>query len=462
MRVASLLVLLFLAVLAPSARAGTYDVTLCADPAATGFTAHVDDANTLTATATCPATGLYVGVVPGLSWPAAGATAAWTLTAPPGTTFRSLSVERTLERSVPAYEVAVVTDEGLTIDGCLSGTCNNTGAQTYDGARAYAFRVRCDAATACANSPGAAKASLLVRKASATVEDAQPPTVALTAPGGWLRAVPPIAVSATDNTGVRTVVMRDGGQTLATRNEACDFRHLQPCATTVSASFTPPLSDGAHSLTAIATDAAGEATTSVPVTVKIDSSAPGAPLDLAIQKAPDGRFVYTWRNPDQARSPIVAAHLSDGTVVKGANLTSVTAGASDLKVYLEDEAGNADPATAVGSSYTPPVAIGVQKPILRPAGGASAKLRISSAKRSGNRVTVKGTIARDVTARLTATLARGKRSVKATVKPRGGRFTVRLKMTSPLRRRGTNTLTVRFGGQGDFVAASVSKKLAVR
>ena len=56
-RAIAVLLLAALVLVAPpaKARAGTYDVTLCADPANTGFTRHNDDENTLAAEAHCPA-----------------------------------------------------------------------------------------------------------------------------------------------------------------------------------------------------------------------------------------------------------------------------------------------------------------------------------------------------------------------------------------------------------------------
>ena len=182
-----------------------------------------------------------------------------------------------------------------------------------------------------------------------------------------------------------------------------------------------------------------------------------------------------WSTP--GRTPIRAGWRRSwprtsrtGRSCAGANIERITTATADATVYLEDEAGNANPATAVGAprNATP---ITLEPPILQPSVRSdstnaqavkAAKLKITSAKRSGNRLTIKGTIARELTAKVTATLARGKRKASTSTNPSGGRFTIRLTIPKPLRAKGTNTLTLRFSGQGDFGAASVSKRLTTR
>src|SRR4051794_11782137 len=150
-----------------------------------------------------------------------------------------------------------------------------------------------------------------------------------------------------DNTGVKTLALRDGDRTVDTRAQTCDLRHLQPCPLAVTAPLATDLPDGVHTLTAVATDAGGETRTSGPATFKLDRTAPGAPLDVKLERRQDGTYAYTWRNPDQGQmAPIAAVHVSDGTVVRGANLERVEVSDPETTIWLEDEAGNADPATA--------------------------------------------------------------------------------------------------------------------
>lgn len=449
------------------AHAGSYDVQLCADPAATGFTDRSESPG-MTATATCPppandpTTGVFLGVVPSDAKPASGASAAWSVQAPLGATLR-LTVQRKIDKPVHGYEVAVVTAESVHVDGCdADDACSGDESQrTYRSTRGVTFRVRCASPLPCANTAGASKASLLIRAARATVDDPMAPTTpAPTVPAGWQRTAT-VNFSAQDNTGVRTISLRAGDRTLDTRTQTCDFRHLQPCPLKVALTATPDLPDGVHALTVAATDAGGEATTSPAATVKLDRAAPGAPAALAVERKSDGTFVYTWRNPDQGpMAPIVAARLSDGTVVRGANLERLEAKSGDLGVYLEDEAGNADAATT--TRITTPTPITLQRPILQQTARSAPNLKLTSATRSGTRLVIKGTIARQASAKVVATLTRGKRSASASAKPSGGRFTIRLTIPSALRRKGTNTLKLKFAGQGDFAPATVSKRLAYR
>src|SRR5690349_13792670 len=124
MRVA-LLLFLALIVFVPAAQAGTYDVQLCADPAATGFAAF-SEASALETSAICPQpqdnpdAGVYVGVKPGESGPAFGKSAGWTVTAPSGTTL-TLTVHRRLRKSDASYEITAVTAENAVFDVCAAG-----------------------------------------------------------------------------------------------------------------------------------------------------------------------------------------------------------------------------------------------------------------------------------------------------------------------------------------------------
>src|SRR5262249_34334793 len=128
-----------------------------------------------------------------------------------------------------------------------------------------------------------------------------------------------------------------------------------PCPGAAAATVTPDLPDGLHTLTAVATDAAGQTQTSSTTTLKLDRVAPAAPLALTVERQPDDSFLYSWHNPDQAgAAPIAAVHLSDGTVIRGTNLQQAQASSGNLSVWLEDEAGNADAASAASATPTQP------------------------------------------------------------------------------------------------------------
>ncbi len=395
--------------LAPPAHAGTYDVQLCAE----GFTARNDSPSTLTTTATCPS-GLSVAVRPGALGPAPGASAAWTLTAPAGTTLRALRVRRSLVKDDRNYDVAVQTGEGTVLESCPFGDeCTTEGTRTYrpSATRSIAFRVGCAAAAPlCPN----ATAQIAVSEATATIDDPEPPVVK-GASAGWQRTAD---VLAEDASGIRNVAGRD---------QPCSFTRLPPCPDRVLAPLD--VADGVHTVSVTATDAAGQSRTA-PVTIRVDRVAPEAPQGLSVTPGPNG-YVYAWTNP-VGMAPIAAAHLSDGTVVRGEGITQAQATSGDLSVWLEDAAGNADPASAVRIAAVRPIAL--NPPVLQ----TPPRLQITRTTRSGRTLTLRGT----AQARVTASLTRFGKTVRGAARVRNGRWTLRLRVA----KRGTYRLTVRSNG----------------
>lgn len=405
------MIALALVALAPAvAHAGTYEVRLCDS----GFSARNDNAAVLSTTTTCPALGgdpfggLFAGVKPSNTSVPPGTTAGWTLAAPAGTTLTKLVVRRSFGRVDASYEVAARTSVGTVLDSCAVGCSSVPATVTYAPLKtaSVAFTVRCT--TSCTNSAHTSRAWLAIGEATATIDDTEPPLVTV-AVGDWQRT-PEVVVTSADASGIRA-----GG---------CDFNRLPPCPAQLRTTLTPGVPDGEHALTATATDAAGN-TTVAPFTLKLDRVAPEAPIDLTV----DGG-VYTWRNPPST-APIVAAHFSDGTVVRGEGIERAQAPSSDLSVWLEDAAGNVDPATAARPAR--PRAVAVSRPVLQ------SELRVSSTRRSGRTLTIRGV----ASARVTATLTRAGKTVRRSVRPRNGRWTIKLRVPW----RGTYRLTVRSGGE---------------
>ncbi len=456
-----------------SARAATYEVRLCTDTAAAGFTARNDNPAVMLTSAQCPADaddpvgGVAAMVRPASEAPKPGALAAWTITAPSGTRLQRVNAVRGYDKRDRNYEVLVMTAEGVPLEVCgLGDACAEIAqAKAYGpmNTQALWFGVRCAPSRLfCTNSALGSRAWIAVRSATATVEDPDPPAVAAPATGtAWQRGTS-VEVAASDASGVGSVALTAGAQTVARAAQACDFTRMQPCPASVRVPLTATLPDGVHTISAVATDAAGQSRTSAPATLKLDRTAPEAPIALSVERAPDGAYVYSWRNPDQpGAAPIAAVHATDGdteTVVRGENVERLVATSGDLRLWLEDEAGNADPANAAGIGGAS--AVGVRPPLLRPS-TPSPRLRITRATRWGRTLVVRGTIARGATARITATVTRGKRRVRASAKPRRGTWTIRVRLTTPLRRKGTNALTVRYGGQAGYSPAKASKRLRI-
>ncbi|GEM_PF-6139382 len=442
---AAALAAILLALVAATAEAAPYTVRLCTDPQATGFVARNDNPAALTATATCPwsdevpYSGVFAGVKPGTAGVARGVGAGWTLTAPAGTSFEEVTVRRRLRKADRDYEVVVAAD-GKVVDGCAANVrCDEeVTTRAYEVTRELAVSVRCADAT-CGNSPQGSRAWIAIESATAQINDPAPPTVSVTA-SGWQRA-PTVTVSAADASGVASLALVSGARTLGTTTLRCDDRHLRPCPATGTATFAPDLPDGTHPITARATDAAKQ-TASATGTLKVDRTAPGPPENLTVRSHGDA-YLYTWTNPDQGTAaPIVAAHRSDGTVVRGANLQQLESTSPVERIYLEDEAGNADPATAVG---VPAVsAVSLNPPVLHQ-NAAAPKVKLTSAKRSGTRLVVRGTVSHPTAKRVTATVTRGKRTARKSATLSNGRFTIRIALNATMRRKGTVTLTVRHG-----------------
>jgi hypothetical protein len=148
-------------------------------------------------------------------------------------------------------------------------------------------------------------ATVTVTVSNAPPPDTTPPTVSITSPasGATVSGTTSVTASASDNVGVVDVqFLLDGGS-----NGSVD-------ATTAPYSVswnTATASDGSHTITAIARDAAGNSTTSAPVSVTVANNAPPPPPPPPASKRfedTDPSVVYTgpgWR-------PDVYAALSNG------------------------------------------------------------------------------------------------------------------------------------------------------
>jgi hypothetical protein len=224
-----------------------------------------------------------------------------------------------------------------------------------------------------------ASASLArIRYADVRVEDTAAPGVSfkdggLTA-GGWLRGRQGASYASSDNSGVRTDrVYVDGAQAGPDRTHDCDFTGSVPCPASASGSYdldTGTLADGSHVLRAEAVDPAGNVA-SASTSFQVDNHAPAAPVGVSadgggVSTVP--RFTVRFANPPGQAAPIATVHYtacpagSTGGCRSGAAAVSaggsgeanaVTGsfgiadqGAYDVTLWLEDGAGNADPAQA--------------------------------------------------------------------------------------------------------------------
>ena len=127
--------------------------------------------------------------------------------------------------------------------------------------------------------------------------DTTPPTVGVTAPAGGtaVDGAVQVAANASDDTGVTSVQFKLDGQDLGTADPAA------PYAAAWDTRLAP---NGDHVLTAVARDAAGNASTSAPVTVRVANQAAPAP--------PVGAWGFEEGSGAIARD--ASGHGNDGTV----------------------------------------------------------------------------------------------------------------------------------------------------
>ena len=150
--------------------------------------------------------------------------------------------------------------------------------------------------------------------------DTTPPTVSITAPanGATVRGTVTVTADAADNVGVVGVqFLLDDGV-----NGSADAR-TPPYSVSWN---TATASDGSHTITAIARDAAGNRTTSAPVTVTVANNAPPPP-----PQGSGGRFEETdpsvsftpntgWTQTEAGHGAAVARELDDAGRTSHAHL----------------------------------------------------------------------------------------------------------------------------------------------
>jgi hypothetical protein len=145
---------------------------------------------------------------------------------------------------------------------------------------------------------------------------------------------------------------------------------MQPCPTGAADEVTVQttnFSDGPHALTRCATDFAGNSACLFPVGVLIDNNPPAHPRSLTVAGGEGWHrvddFDLSWVNPDQGpASPIGGAYWriagpagydSGVKLASGHEISSLAdrklprPGVYALRIWLRDEAGNADSSTAI-------------------------------------------------------------------------------------------------------------------
>src|SRR5439155_1389161 len=224
---------------------------------------------------------------------------------------------------------------------------------------------------------------------SVTVDNA-PPTVSLTAAiaGASVAGTITVSASATDNVGVAGVQFKLDGANLGAEVTAVPYSVSWTSTTTTN---------GAHTLTAVARDAAGNTATSAVVSVTVDNAPPTVSLTAPTAGASAaGTITVSASATDNVGVVGVQFKLDGanlGAEVAAApysvswNTTSGTTGAHTLTAVARDAAGNAttSPAVSVTNDTTPPTVS-----LTAPATGRSVKGTITVSASASDNVGVVG------------------------------------------------------------------------
>ena len=337
---------------------------------------------------TTDALGLSSGATPGTS-------AGWTFTAPAGTTITGLTYERYIGHVFDprnSWSPALRTD-GTIVPGetCLDSvqngeTCSVGGPPGTGGeparitdlsAHELSLGIVCQAPSEDECVTGATEHEVWAAMYGATVTlfDPTPPTLgalsgALWGPGeagGFHKGTESVSVSADDvGGGVASIVLSADGRPVETYTAPCNFTFAQPCPSSTGIHTltlpTTQLSDGTHTLTLVAMDAAGNQSTVASQQITVDNSAPPPPVGLSATATQAGgsTFTVTWSDPAGQVSPVTGAlyqvcpasgsgSCSAPATAPAAGPATVTVpgpGSWSIAVWLTNAAGNASPAAA--------------------------------------------------------------------------------------------------------------------
>lgn len=344
---------------------------------------------------TTDALGLSSGATPGTS-------AGWTFTAPPGTSVTGLNYERYIGHSLDprnSWSPALRADGAIVAgETCLdsvqnSETCTVGGPPGTGGepmriaglsAHVLSLGIVCEAPAEdeCVTGATEHAAWATMYGATVTVSDPTPPT--LGAPSGVLwgsgesgfhKGTESVAVSAADvGGGVASIVLSVDGHPSETYTAPCNFTFAQPCPSSTGAQTlslaTSQLADGKHTVTLVATDAAGNQSPVASEEIAVENSAPPPPVGLSATPVRSGSSTFTvaWSDPAGQVAPITGATYqvcpSSGSGACGAPATAPAAGPASvtvpgpggwsIAVWLTNAAGNASPANAARASVVVP------------------------------------------------------------------------------------------------------------
>lgn len=480
-----------------AAHAGTYEVVSCGAGGGVNraWTPFNGDAPSLRAEDSCapifggPEDGLLaVDRVPGPPNTPAGREAGWRVAAPPGTRITRFTAQYYLgQTSAGEWLPFIRTAEGAVLQSCVPAggqtTCER-GATPYSPiGPADTFAVDTaglDVGVRCAVPSGQCGTGATLHHVWAALYGARVQISDQVAPSmpeasgtlsrdGYHRGVETVAIAANDNTGIRATRVHVDDQVRVTEPRACDYTLMVPCSNGSGGALTldtRALADGVHKLDAVAEDPAGN-TTKATRSITVDNEPPAPPVGLVLDGRPRrsvNGFAVRWQSPPEQVAPIAAAHwalcpvsgktpCSTGSaraagIERVEKLTMPSAGDWDLRVWLEDAAGNSSTERAAGP---------LRMTLLS---GRDPKVRIRSAVRQGRLVRVRG-VASAKSGRIAVSIERrvGSRllRVRGVVRIRDGRWSRELRLTLRMARLKRLGVVVRFDEQSGYRAVTARR-----
>ena len=349
----------------------------------------------------------------------------------------------------------------------------------------------------CGNGSILTHADAEIFSAFLTISDPAPPIIGTPSGAGWTtdgwsQGTLPLTLASTDTTGISETRVYADGSMIATLQRSCSYDRPRPCSDEPGGAVGLPtagLPDGAHQIEISGVDAAGNETRMQRAApLMVDTNAPAAPVGLA-SPAPSStanRFAAHWSLPPDAGSPIVAARYQlcqagvCGAVQTAPSLTAVDGlvlpaeGDASLRVWLVDDLGHEAPETAatltlryapptlgpglppppvLAPTPTPPAPQPQPTPMPRPIAKASPKLKITSLRHTGRRVTVRGTISARASGRVTVRIRTrvNRRTRTLTLHPRirARAFQATFTLPRSLARARSATALVTYAGDAD-------------
>jgi hypothetical protein len=391
---------------------------------------------------------------------------------------------------------------------------------------ALSFGLRCEttARYPCLNGYGLFAARVILYEARVTLDDPTAPTTpTATGPAwtstAWQEGSTTLAVSGTDpQSGIRETRLYIDGQLADGRDRtttACDWSMPTPCSSASAIEHTldtSTLADGPHDVSIATVNAAGvETRADRPTPLLVDNDAPAPPTVLtATRRGTTNTFDLSWQLPPDIGAPrtIVRWQLCTPSCSPTAETTDLAArptvtldGSSDgtFRVWAVDALGHENPAGAATVNLTfkapPPVGRDPDPPARRdpdpsvdpdpgtptdppdpgvptprdpptpPQGDpprASAALRVAKVLTARRGLTVRGTVDRRATGRITVLYirkVRGRtRRARAIAVINRGRWSVTLRLPRTMRGRFAGTLRVTYPGDREVRGATTQRR----